>query len=252
MLRRDDHEGILVLRLDRPEKLNAWDQELRDALAAALAEADGDPAVGGVVLTGTGERAFCAGADLTDPTVGTAAAAAGRMAGYRALYDALLDFAKPLVTALNGLAAGSAFQAILLTDHRVGHPGVRLGMPEINAGMPCITGSTILTQTVGAAAARSLVTTARFLGAERAMALGLIDDLVEPAAVLDRAVAVARDGAGKSPRAYAETRRWFREMLRPALDQAFEHAAAVRSHASMGESIEAGVQGFLDRSRRSR
>jgi hypothetical protein len=84
------------------------------------------------------------------------------------------------------------------------------------------------------------------------VALGLIDELVAPAAVLERAVAVARDGAAKSPRAYAETRLWFRDMLRPALDRAFERAAAVRSHASMGESIEAGVQGFLGRSGRGR
>ncbi len=249
MLRREDRDGILVLRLDRPEKLNAWDQALRDALAAALAEADGDSTVRGLVLTGTGERAFCAGADLTDPTVGTPAAAKARMAGYQALYEAFLSFGKPFVTALNGLAAGSAFQAMLLTDHRVGHAGVRLGMPEIRAGMPCITGSTILAQTVGAATARSLATTGRFLDAGAALALGLIDELVEPPRVVERAVAVAREGT-RSPSAYAATRRWFAEMMRPELDRAFAHAAAVRSDAEVGHSIEAGVQGFLGRTTR--
>lgn len=252
MLRRDHRDGILVLRLDRPEKLNAWDQALRDAVGTALAEAEGDPAVRAVVLTGTGRRAFCAGADLTDPTIGTSSAAGERMAGYRALYEALLSFCKPLVVALNGLAAGSAFQAILLADYRIGHPGVRLGMPEINSGMPCITGSTLLCQSVGAAAARSLATSGRFVDAERALALGLLDELVDEPAVLDRALAVAGDCAAKSPHAFAETKRWFAQMLRPALDEAFEHAAAVRSQSSMGDSIEAGVRGFLGRSGRSR
>lgn len=247
MLRKEPRGDTLILRIDRPEKLNAWDRELRDGVKKTLGEVDSDPDVKAVVFTGTGEKAFCAGADLTDTTIGVASAARDRMIAYRSLYCGIRSFRKPLVAALNGLAMGSAFQAVLLMDYRVAHRGVRLGLPEMNSGIPCITGSTILSWAIGSARARNIAITGRFLDADEALSLGLVDEIVEPEKVLDRSLEVAAMLSQKSPAAFAETKLWFRDMLQPALDAAFEHAAEVRSGEGMSRSIQAGVGGFLGR-----
>jgi enoyl-CoA hydratase/carnithine racemase len=173
------------------------------------------------------------------------------MRAYRALYAAIQSFGKPLVAALNGLALGSAFQSVLLMDYRVGHRDVRFGLPEISSGLPCITGSTVLTWAIGATRARNIAITGRFVDADEALQLGLIDEIVDEKVVLDRAIVVAASLAEKSPEAYAATKRWFRDTLAKDLDAAFEHAGAVRSSESMSRSIEAGVSDFLSSARRS-
>lgn len=251
MLKREMKDGTLILRLDRPEKLNAWDAQLRDAVKNSLNEINDDESVRAVVITGTGPKAFCAGADLSDGTIGVASAASDRMAAYRELYISIQSFRKPLVAALNGLAVGSAFQAILLMDYRIGHKGVRLGLPEINSGMPCITGSAILSWSIGPVRALNIATSGRFVGTEEALHLGVIDEVVAPEKVLDRAVAVAGELAQKPPHSFAETKLWFRDMMQPALNAAFDRAGKVRASTGMSQSIQAGVQGFFDRSNSS-
>ncbi|GGE29143.1 hypothetical protein GCM10007276_02860 [Agaricicola taiwanensis] len=247
MLQREMHGEVLVLRLNRPEKLNAWNLDLRNAVKDALIQADGDSAVKAVIVTGTGSRAFCAGADLSDKAIGVASEAGQRMVAFRALYDSIQSFRKPLIAALNGLAMGSAFQAILLMDYRIGHAGVTVGMPEINSGMPCITGSAILNWSIGAPRALNIASTGRFLGSDEALHLGLINEIVDEDQVLPRALELAAELMKKSPQAYAETKLWFRDMTRPALDAAFARAAEVRAKSEMAQSIEAGVGAFLTR-----
>lgn len=245
MLRKETREDVQILRLDRPERLNAWDGATREAVREALGEAEANPAVKAVVITGTGRKAFCAGADLTDKTIGLAEAAPDRMRAYRELYDAIQSFSKPLVAALNGLALGSAFQSVLLMDYRVAHRGVRFGLPEINSGLPCITGSTLLVWAIGAARARNMAISGRFVDAEEALQLGLIDEVVEETSVLGRGIEVANNLAEKSPAAFAATKRWFRDMISDSLDGAFRYAGEVRASESMSRSIGAGVDRFL-------
>jgi enoyl-CoA hydratase/carnithine racemase len=247
MLRRERHEEIVVLRLDKPEKLNAWDRELRTFVRTTLAELDGDAGVKAVAFTGTGSRAFCAGADLSDTTIGEPSAAEDRMTAFRDLYRGIQSFRKPLVAALNGLALGSAFQAALLMDYRVAHRGVQVGMPELNSGIPCFTGSSILAASVGIAQARKLALSGDFIDAEEALQHGLIDEVVDAERVLGRAIEVATALSKKSPVAFAETKLWFRDMMQPALDAAFERAAAVRSRTETSHGIQSGVAGFLGR-----
>lgn len=247
MLRQEHRDDILVLRLDNPARLNAWSQATREEIRNALLSAEGDPAVTAAVLTGTGERAFCAGADLTDPTMGDPAAAQGRMDAFHALYVGVLSFRKPLVAALNGLTLGSAFQVAMLTDYRVAHDGVRLGLPEINSGMPCITGTAILSWTVGPQLARSMALSGRLVSAGEAHRLGLIEELVDSGQVLERAVEVARELGSKSPVAYAETKHWARDLHLPALEAAFARAARTRGKESIAHAVRDGIKDFFAR-----
>lgn len=247
MLRQDRKGDILVLRLDNPARLNAWSQATREELRLALPNAEADPSIRAVVMTGTGDRAFCAGADLTDPTMGDPAAAQGRMEAFRALYAGVLSFRKPLVAALNGLTLGSAFQVVMLTDYRVAHDGVRFGLPEINSGMPCITGTAILSWAVGPQLARSAALSGRFIGASEAHRLGLIEELVDSKQVFERAMEIAGELGAKSPGAYAETKHWVRDLCLPALDAAFARAAHVRGKEDIAHAVRDGVKGFFAR-----
>ncbi len=250
MLKQEMKSEVLVLRLDDPAKLNAWSQAVRGEIAAALRAAEQDAGVKAVVVTGTGEKSFCAGADLSDPTMGDASAAAMRMAAFHDFYLALMSFPKPLVAALNGFALGSAFQAILLMDCRIGHEGVKFGLPEINSGMPCITGAAILSWSVGPVLTRSIATSGRFVGADEAFRHGLVDELVPPGEVFDRALAVARELAAKAPHAFAETKLWIRDLNLPALEDAFARAALVRGKTSVAQDVQAGIRQFFTRHER--
>ncbi|KZD08543.1 enoyl-CoA hydratase/isomerase family protein [Oceanibaculum pacificum] len=252
MLQLEIRDDILLLRLNEPRKLNAWSQAVREEVRLALASADANPAIRAVVITGAGDRSFCAGADLADPTMGVPEAAQGRMDAFRAMYYGIQSFRKPLVAALNGFAFGSAFQAILLMDYRVGHPGVTVGLPEINSGMPCITGSAILSWSVGPMMARTIATTGRPIGAEEAVRHGLIEEIVPPEQVLDRAMDVARELAGKSPEAFAETKLWLRDLTLPALDAAFARAAEVRGKENVAHSVRAGIGDFFGQDKPTR
>ncbi|MET4808157.1 enoyl-CoA hydratase/isomerase family protein [Limibacillus sp. MBR-115] len=245
MLELEKVDGILVLRLNNPAKLNAWSGAMREDVQKALASADKDTAIVAAVITGTGERSFCAGADLTDPSMSIPSAAEGRMAAFREFYFGIQSFRKPLVAALNGLTLGSAFQAVLLMDYRVAHPAVRLGLPEINSGMPCITGSAILSWCVGPMLARSIAISGRFVGAEEALRLGVLEEIVAPENVVERSLQVAQELAAKSPEAFAETKLWFRDLTLPALDAAFARASEVRAKENVARSVKAGITGFF-------
>lgn len=247
MLIREMNGDVLVLRLNNPARLNAWSQATRFEIEKTLAVAATDGDIKAVVLTGSGERAFCAGQDLTDPAMGDPDAAESRMKAFHDFYRALLSFPKPLVAALNGLTAGSAFQAILLMDSRVGHDGVRLGMPEINSGIPCITGSTILKWAVGSIMARSIVTTGRYISAQESLQFGLIDELVPAGEVQRRAVEVANALAAKAPEAFAETKFWVRDQILPELAAAFERATQVRAKEAIAHNVRAGIGQFFAR-----
>lgn len=251
MLKSENRDGVLVLCLDNPRRLNAWSEAVREEFRRTLKHAEQDPATVAVVITGSGERAFCAGADLTDPKMGDPAAAQGRMVAFRALFVGIQSFRKPLVAALNGLTLGSAFQAVMLMDWRIAHAGVRLGLPEMNSGIPCITGTAILAWTVGPQLARSIALSGRFIEASEAHRLGLVEEVVENDRVLDRAIEVARELASKSSEAFAETKHWTRDLYLPALDAAFARAAATRAKESVAHAVQSGISGFFGRDKTS-
>lgn len=244
MIEQELHGDILVIRLNRPEKLNAWDTPAREAFRVALEAADQNETVKAVVVTGTGERAFCAGADLKESGIGVPSDARKRMDLFLQLYTAVLSFRKPLVAALNGIAVGSAFQVVLLMDYRVGHAGVRMGLPEINSGIPTVSGSTILNWAVGLNRTREISVSGRMIHGDEAHALGLIEELAAPEQVLERAFEVARQLAAKKPHAYAETKAWLRDLRLPELVAAFERAFEIRQRKEVAASIQTGVAGF--------
>jgi len=239
------HGEVLVLALVKPEKLNAWDSGMRMRVGELLQEADAEPAVRAIVLTGTGERSFCAGADLKELSRHRSPEQRVQqsMAEWRVFYSRILNVGKPLIAALNGLAAGSGFQVALMCDFRVGHDAVIMGQTEVLTGIPSITGTTLMSRRLGAAVAGELALSGRMIDAEQAQHLGLISRLVPQGKVLQEAIELAREMGARSTEAIRQTKRWLHQSELRDLDAAFDFAekaqVAALTQGDMAERIRA-------------
>ena len=171
--------GIATVTLNKPWKLNAWDTPMRAEITALLKDWNRDPTVRAVIMTGAGERAFCAGQDLEETEkFQSGHEGANWFQSWQDFYNAIRGLDKPCLAALNGVAAGSAFQAVMLTDARIGYRGVRMGQPEIDAGIPSVTGPMLMLPRIGLARTMELTLTGRMMEADEAHLIGLINYLV--------------------------------------------------------------------------
>ena len=195
-------KGVGVLTLNRPEKLNAWNAEMRGEIIAALKELDGDAKVAAIVMTGAG-RAFSAGQDLAEAHDFDASRAVEWIGEWENYYSAIRNLSKPIVMALNGAAAGSAFQVALLGDVRVAHPGVRMGQPEINSGIASTLGPWLMSEMLGLSRMIELTLTGRLMDGEECHRIGLVHHLVPEDRVLCEGDGSRRRACGKAARRHA-------------------------------------------------
>src|SRR6266576_1496926 len=158
--------------------------------------------------------------------------AANWFQSWQDFYNAIRGLDKPCVTALNGVAAGSAFQAVMLTDVRVGHSGVRMGQPEINAGIPSVTGPMLMLPRIGLARTMELTLTGRMMEADEAKTIGLINYLVkQPEQVIAKTREIAQMLAAKPPIALRLNKRRFRQVTQEAFDEAFRNGGRIQAEA---------------------
>ncbi|GHD22003.1 enoyl-CoA hydratase/isomerase family protein [Tianweitania populi] len=233
------------LTLNRPEKLNAWNTPMRDQLIAALQAAEADDQVRAIVLTGAGDRAFGAGQDLSESKSFDADRAESWMGEWKTLYNLFRLGSKPIVAALNGVAAGSAFQVALLCDLRVAHAGVKMGQPEINSGIATVTGSWIMREILGLARTIDLTLTGRMLDAQEAFGFGLISRLVEEDQVQSAALELAEFLAGKPPVAMRLNRQRFAELTQEGFDDAMTSGVRIQREAYASGEPSAMMEKFL-------
>lgn len=217
-------DGVALLSLNRPAALNAVDAGLRAALTAAMRALNADVAVKAVVIAGSGGRAFCAGQDLHEAMELAQDEVEGWLERQHAMYQSLRDFDKPLVAALDGVAAGAGFQIALCCDLRVGYPELRIGQPEIRAGLASIVGTYLMTLQLPLSLNQQLSLAGELLSGRRAYELGLINHLLPQAEVLARAIALAGELAQLPTAAYAATKRRLRELSQPGFDDALAAA----------------------------
>jgi enoyl-CoA hydratase/carnithine racemase len=204
--------AIALLTLNRPDILNAWHMAMRDMLVSKLLAAEADEAIRAIVMTGSGDRAFCAGQDLNETKTFNPDRAEEWIREWERLYDTIRSLSKPLVMALNGVAAGSGFQVALLGDFRIAHPGVTMGQPEINSGIASTTGPWIMKEMLGLSRTIDLTLTGRMMEAQECLAVGVINRLVSAAQVLPEALALAEELAAKPPVAMRLDKARFREV----------------------------------------
>jgi enoyl-CoA hydratase/carnithine racemase len=184
-------EGIGTIRLDRPP-MNALNTQVQEELRTVARSATADDAVRAVVVYG-GEKVFAAGADIKEMKDMGYAAMAARAGALTAAFDSLARVPKPVVAAINGYALGGGCELALACDWRVAADDAKLGQPEITLGIiPGAGGTQRLSRLVGPARAKDLIMTGRFVGAEEALAIGLVDRVVPAADVYATAVALVR------------------------------------------------------------
>jgi enoyl-CoA hydratase/carnithine racemase len=231
----EDRQAVRILTLNRPEKRNALDTALTQALLDALRAADADDAVGCVVLTGAGPG-FCAGADLgefKDLTADKQHLVEARAELSMQLHLAFPRLAKPVVTAINGAALGGGAGLAIAGDLAVMAEGATLGYPETRHGIVAAIVMANLVRQAGRKAAFELVALGEPIGAQRALALGLVNRVVATERLLDEALALAQKLAGASRPAMALTKQLFHEAadlpLAAALERGREANKRMRS-----------------------
>jgi enoyl-CoA hydratase len=190
--------GVALVTVNRPEALNALSFDLLDDLAAALESLDADPAVRAVVITGSGNRAFAAGADIRElePQSSASLQEGGRFGAWNRLWAIGL----PLIAAVRGFALGGGCELAMSCDMIVAADDATFGQPEIRIGvMPGAGGTQRLTRAIGKAKAMELILTGRSIGAVEAEALGLVTMVVPAPATVDAAVELAARIAAMPP-----------------------------------------------------
>ncbi len=196
-------EGFVrTLQLNRPERRNALSEALKAALISELLRADEDESVRVLVLTGSGESAFCSGADLKDMREGDQQGKTFRSPMSRVernLFEVAMEFKKPLIAALNGSAVAGGFELALACDLRISHPQAQFGLPETKIGMGANFGSVMLPRLIPPAIALQMLMTGEYIDAQEALRLGLLNKMVAPTEVLGQALSLAQNIAHNAP-----------------------------------------------------
>jgi enoyl-CoA hydratase/carnithine racemase len=246
--------AILILRLNRPEARNALNPALINALGLGLEEAENDPEVRCVVLTGTGDRAFCAGMDLRSfaagpsgsEAVSEAEAEAAKRGG--AVFGRFIrgDVAVPVVGAANATAVAGGFELLLGCDVVVASDSASFGLPEVKRGLFAAGGGMFLSTRIPLAVALELTLTGDPIDAARAVALGLINAAVPAGEVVDAAIALAERIARNGPLSLQATK----QMVRAASTDA-EKASQLQKEWQPkifgSEDAREGATAFIER-----
>ena len=190
--------AVATLTLNRPDVRNAINLEMIEELTEALGTLAVDESVRALILVGAGDKAFAGGADIAELR------ARGHLEALQAingtLFQKVEDFPKPTLAAIRGFALGGGLELALACDLRVAGKGAKFGLPEVTLGIyPAAGGTWRLPRLVGLGRAKELVFTGRIFGADEALALGILERLVEDAEVLSTAQALAQQIAANAP-----------------------------------------------------
>ncbi|HEX8453297.1 MAG TPA: enoyl-CoA hydratase-related protein [Longimicrobium sp.] len=245
---RIERDGaVAILTVDRPEKRNALNAAVRRELIAALDELRDDAEVRVLVLTGAGEKAFVAGADIAEFAERTPLEQRAAMTGRR-VFDEIAAYPKPVIAMINGFALGGGCELALVCDLRIAADTARLGQPEINLGIiPGGGGTQRLPRVVGTGQAMRLVLTGEIVDAAEALRIGLVD-LVHPAAELrERTLEMARGMAGKSPVALQMAKSAVRAAAEMPLAAGLAYETELFATCFASDDKREGVAAFLEK-----
>jgi enoyl-CoA hydratase len=184
---------IAVVKLNRPEALNALNREMLNELSNFLDKAATNTDIRVLILTGSGEKSFVAGADIKEFSdfSGVQGEALARK-GQEMVFDKIENFNKPVIAAINGFALGGGLELAMSAHFRIASSNARLGLPEVTLGLiPGYGGTQRLPRLVGKGRAAQMIFTAEMINAQRAYEFGLVNEVTEPADLMDRTKAIA-------------------------------------------------------------
>jgi len=175
----EKRDGISYVTLNRPEYLNAFNLQMRDELYQILKAIKDDSDIKVAIFSGTGEKAFCAGADLHEFLTAPSPIVAREVRRERDVWKLFLSVTKPMLAVLHGFVLGSGLEIALCCDIRIASRDAQFGLPETTLGIiPAAGGTQTLSRLIGKANAMEMIFTGRLIGAEEALKLGLVNQAV--------------------------------------------------------------------------
>jgi enoyl-CoA hydratase len=250
LVQREGH--LAIVTVNRPQKLNALDAQTIGELDACFAELSADAAVGAIVLTGAGEKAFVAGADIT--VLAQQGVLDGRdnaQLGQR-LTLRIEESDKPVLAAINGFALGGGLELALACDVRYAASTARLGLPEVSLGIiPGYGGTQRLPRLCGTGTALQLILTGDPITADEALRVGLVNGVFAPPELMAGVKAVANKMVSRGPRALALAKQAVRRGIHLPLADGLRLEADLFGAISSTAEMKEGMQAFLDKRKAS-
>jgi len=241
-------EPIAVLTLNRPKVLNALQAATFRELSAALEELIANPAVRAILLTGAGEKAFAAGADIQE--LAQVSAIEGNALALRGqhLFDRIENCGKPVIACVNGFALGGGCELALACTFRIASETAKFGQPEVKLGLiPGYGGSQRLPRLIGKGAALRLLLTGEIIPALEALRLGLVEEVVAPDQLLSRAEHIAQSIAAQAPLAIEKCLQAVHAGYDLPLRQALDLEASLFGLCCATDDKAEGTKAFLEK-----
>jgi enoyl-CoA hydratase len=241
-------EAVLVITINRPAVLNALNAKTLDELGAAIDAARDDDGVRAIVITGAGEKAFVAGADINELAVQSPVAGREHARKGQALFDRIERLGKPVIAAVNGFALGGGCELAMACTLRIAADTAKFGQPEINLGLlPGYAGTQRLPRLIGRGRALEMLLTAAQVTAEEAHRIGLVNRVVPAASLAAEARALAKTLAAKPPVVI----RYILDAVSSGLDMSFadgqDYEATLFGLIATTEDMREGTRAFLEK-----
>jgi enoyl-CoA hydratase len=247
---RHDAGAVAVLTVSGPTNLNALDLATLAALDARLVEVEADPAIRVVVLTGDGQKAFVAGADIKAMALMSATDARGFAAAGQRVMVRMQRLSKPVIGAVNGFALGGGLELALACDFAWASENAKVGFPEVTLGiMPGFGGTVQATRAAGPARARELIFSGRTLSAAEALEWRLVSRVLPQAELLPAVLELAAKIAANAPLAVAAAKETIASSLDAALEDGLRLEAAHFGRLFATEDQRAGMAAFTSKAR---
>lgn len=241
-------DGVAVVTVNRPDKLNALNDAVIADLDRAVGQIESDDAIRGVILTGAGPKAFVAGADIAELATQTPITGKARAMRGQAVFRRLERCGKPVVAAVNGFALGGGCELAMACHLRVASEGAKFGQPEVKLGIgPGYGGTVRLPRLVGKGRALDLLLTARMVGADEALQMGLVNRVVPADKLMAEAEALLRGILANGPLAVRLCIEAVDAGLEMSLDEALLLEANHFGLLASTEDMREGMGAFLEK-----
>ena len=250
-LQLEIHGTIAVVSLHRPERMNTLSGSMKEDLRHVFMERlRNDTSIRAVVLTGSGERAFCAGADIKERASRSQSLPAyhAQQKATHQLFSAIESIEIPVIAAINGVALGGGLELALCADFRIAAEHAKLGLPEARIGaLPAAGGTQRLPRAIGAAWAKQLMFTCEHLSAEKALSIGLVNEVVPLSGLLPRAMELAQQISNNAPLSIRFIKQAINQGMQVSLESGLDYERYAAAIVVSSEDRKEGMTAFVEK-----
>ena len=242
----EERNEILYIIINRPEKLNALNQQVLSELSVAVSNANTNPKIKGLIITGSGEKAFVAGADIAEFSRFNAREGEELARnGQQKVFNVIENLSKPAIAAINGFALGGGLELALACHIRIASTQAKLGLPEVTLGLiPGYGGTQRLTKLVGKSKAIEMIITAEMIDANQAEKIGLVNHITAPSELLAKAESILEKVKNRAPLAVEAA---LKAINAADTNNGFETEIKAFSNCFSTKDFKEGVAAFLEK-----